>query len=112
MPISQVAREAVELKVLAVPAACLIDRSTAGTYGHSRTSRYVASSANRQADPLRKPTCDETPRLAGDCMEIVAGVFGWPNAGNAPLTSPLAIMGARWHARTEFHSSAGATSVA
>ena len=30
MPISQVAREAVELKVLAVPAACLIDRSTAG----------------------------------------------------------------------------------
>ncbi len=38
--------------------------------------------------------CDETPCLARDCVGIVAGVFGWPNAGNAPLTSPLAIMGA------------------
>ena len=56
MPISQVAREAVELKVLAVPAACLIGRSTAGTYGHSRTGRCIASPANRQADPLNKPT--------------------------------------------------------
>ncbi len=39
-----------------VPAACPIGRSTAGTYGHSRTARYILSPANRQADPLRKPT--------------------------------------------------------
>ena len=39
-----------------MPAACPIDRSTAGTCGHSRTARYVASPANKQADPLRKPT--------------------------------------------------------
>ena len=39
-----------------MPVACPIDRSTAGTCGHSRTTRYVASPANKQADPLRKPT--------------------------------------------------------
>ena len=46
-------------------------------------------------------TCHETPCLAGHCG-IVAGVFGWPNAGNAPLTRPLAIMRAHPHARPEF----------
>jgi hypothetical protein len=40
-------------------AACPIERSTVGTCGHSRTARYTGSLANRQADPLRKPTCDE-----------------------------------------------------
>ena len=65
-----------------------------------------------QVDPLPETTCDETPCLAGDCVESSQVSSAGPNAGNAPLTSPLAIMGARWHARAEFHSSAGATSVA
>jgi hypothetical protein len=39
-----------------VPAACPIGWSTAGTHGHSRTTRYTGSPADGQADPLRKPT--------------------------------------------------------
>jgi hypothetical protein len=39
-----------------VPVACPIGRSAAGTYGHSGTTRPIGSPANRQADPLRKPT--------------------------------------------------------
>jgi hypothetical protein len=45
-----------------VPAACPIGRSTVGTHGPSRTTRYTGSPADRQADPLRKPTF----RSAGD----------------------------------------------
>ena len=41
---------------LDVPVACPIGRSTPGTGGHSRTDRYTGSPADRQADPLRKPT--------------------------------------------------------
>jgi hypothetical protein len=33
---------------------------------------------------------------------IVAGVFCWPNASNAPLARPLAIMGPRGYARPSF----------
>ncbi len=39
-----------------VPVACPMGRSTLGTHGHSRTTRYPGSPAYRQADPLRKPT--------------------------------------------------------
>jgi hypothetical protein len=39
-----------------VPVACPISRSTPGNYGHSRTTRYAGSPADRQADPLRKQT--------------------------------------------------------
>jgi hypothetical protein len=38
-----------------VPVACPIGRSTPGTCGYSRTARYTASPASRQAGPLRKP---------------------------------------------------------
>jgi hypothetical protein len=38
-------------------ARCVPDRPVnAGTCGHSRTARYTGSPANRQANPLRKPT--------------------------------------------------------
>jgi Transposase DDE domain group 1 len=36
-----------------VPAACPADRSTPGSNGHFRTTRYTGSPADRQADPLR-----------------------------------------------------------
>jgi hypothetical protein len=39
-----------------VPAACPIGWSAAGTHGHSRTAGSAGSPADRQADPLRKPT--------------------------------------------------------
>ncbi len=42
-----------------VPAAGPIDRSTAGTCGHSQTAIYAHSPAYTQADPLRKPTCEQ-----------------------------------------------------
>jgi hypothetical protein len=50
-----------------VPAACAIGRSTPGTHGYWRTARYPGSPADRQTDPLRKPTFQAAGRGFESC---------------------------------------------
>src|SRR5271165_3708389 len=77
----------------------------AGIVSHISHERIRALPPWRPADLRRNSLPIWAP------CEIVAGVFGWHNAGNAPLTSPLAIIGACWYAHREFLLSAGVTSV-
>ncbi len=67
----------------------------AGNWSHQR-------SPTGNPDRLRPGRAQVDPLPDWLLCGIVAGVFCWPNAGNAPLTRPLAIMGDRWHARPSF----------
>ncbi len=57
-----------------VPVACPIGRSAPGTHGHFRTAGYTGSRAERQADPLRKPTF----KAAGRTAASIAAKSGLP----------------------------------
>ena len=75
----------------AVPVACPISRSTPGTCGHSRTTRYTGSPADRQADPLHKPAFSAAGRTTSSGahhFRVSSGTPGLP--GNLSRTRYIA----------------------